>query len=151
MANTVLNYTTTKNISASPTETYKDISMVSSGNLKHWWNVTQHYSVNKLIDVAAVKNAIHNIFSWIPGERILDPQFGNKIRRYLYDSISDTTTEQIIAEIRHAVQKYEPRAEIDSIQRIEDNQDIENNTIGVNIIWHVVGLPNSKYVETVFR
>ena len=151
MANKVLNYSPKQNPSASTTETYKDINMVSKADLKRWVNVNPTYTVGKLVDVNAVRNAIHNIFSWIPGERILDPEFGNKIRQYLYEGITDTTSEQITVEIQHAVKKYEPRAEIDGIQRIDDVQDHENNTIGVNVIWHVVGLPNQKYTETILR
>ena len=151
MANKVLNYSPKQNPSASTTETYKDINMVSKADLKRWVNVNPTYTVGKLVDVNAVRNAIHNIFSWIPGERILDPEFGNKIRQYLYEGITDTTSEQITVEIQHAVKKYEPRAEIDGIQRIDNVQDHENNTIGVNVIWHVVGLPNQKYTETILR
>lgn len=151
MANKVLNYSPKQNPSASTTETYKDINMVSKADLKRWVNVNPTYTVGKLVDVNAVRNAIHNIFSWIPGERILDPEFGNKIRQYLYEGITDTTSEQITVEIQHAVKKYEPRAEIDGIQRIDNVQDHENNMIGVNVIWHVVGLPNQKYTETILR
>ena len=151
MANKVLNYSPKQNPSASTTETYKDINMISKADLKRWVNVNPTYTVGKLVDVNAVKNAIHNIFTWIPGERILDPEFGNKIRQYLYDGITDTTSEQITVEIQHAVKKYEPRAEIDEIQRIDGVQDHENNMIGVNVIWHVVGLPNQKYTETILR
>ena len=151
MANKVLNYSPKQNPSASTTETYKDINMISKADLKRWVNVNPTYTVGKLVDVNAVKNAIHNIFTWIPGERILDPEFGNKIRQYLYDGITDTTSEQITVEIQHAVKKYEPRAEIDDIQRIDGVQDHENNMIGVNVIWHVVGLPNQKYTETILR
>ena len=149
MANRILNYSSKENLPASPTETYKDINMKSKADLKRWLNVDPSYSVGKLVDVDAVKNAIHNIFSWIPGERILDPEFGNKVRQYLYDGITETTSEQITAEIQHAVQKYEPRAVIDIIQRIDGVDDNENNTIGVNVVWHAVGLPNKKYSEAI--
>lgn len=149
MANKVLNYSPNQNPSSSNTVTYKDINIMSKADLRKWINAEPNYSVGNLIDVNAVKNAIHNIFSWIPGERILDPEFGNKIRQYLYDGITENTSEQITVEIQHAVEKYEPRAQIDSITRIDNIQDNENNTIGVNVVWHVIGLPLQKYTEVI--
>ena len=150
MANKVLDYSPKRKDPSSTTETYKDVNMISIGNLQRYFNVSNmHFNIGKLVDVDAVKNAVHNIFTWIPGERILDPEFGNKVRTYLYEGITEFSSEQIIAEINHAVQKYEPRATIDSVQRIDNTDDNENNTVGLNIIWHATGLPERKYTEII--
>ena len=65
--------------------------------------------LQKLVNVNAIKNSIHNIFSWTPGERILNPEFGSNLRKLLYEGITDFNQEQIIAEIRHSVSQWEPR------------------------------------------
>ena len=43
-----------------------------------------HFKLEKNINVNAIKQSIKNIFSWIPGERIINPEFGSKLRSYLY-------------------------------------------------------------------
>lgn len=150
MANKVLNFSSsTGNNKKSKTETYRDINMVSAPELKNWVGSRQSYSIDKLVDVNAVKNAVHNIFTWNRGERILDPEFGTKIRQYLYDGISEQVSEQITAEIQNAIQKYEPRAKIDKLQRIVGKNEQDNNMIGVNIVWHVDGLPGNQYFEPI--
>ena len=45
------------------------------------------YKIAKNINVKAVQQAIHNIFSWLPGERVLNPEFGTKLKQYLYEGI----------------------------------------------------------------
>ena len=50
---------------------------------------TYSSKVDKLVNVNAIKNSLHNIFSWTPGERILNPEFGSKLRKLLYEGITD--------------------------------------------------------------
>jgi len=45
------------------------------------------YRLGKLVNVKAVTNSIHNIFTWTPGERILNPEFGSRLKKYLYEGI----------------------------------------------------------------
>ena len=59
-----------------------------------------NYKLEKNVNAVAVKRAIHNIFAWIPGQRILNPEFGSNLRQYLYEGITDYNTEQIMSEIR---------------------------------------------------
>jgi phage baseplate assembly protein W len=46
---------------------------------------------------------LHNIFTWRPGERVLNPEFGSRLYQLLYEGIIPETEEQIVAEIRHCV------------------------------------------------
>ena len=63
------------------TYTYADISMEAALSSNLPGNLDKFVFAKKL-DVDAVKGAVRNIFSWIPGERILEPEFGNTIRKY---------------------------------------------------------------------
>lgn len=123
-------------------EVYKDISMVSKNKLEN--NQTE-YQVDKNVNAKAVMGSIHNIFSWIPGERILLPEFGSRLRTLLYEGITQQTEEQIVAEIRGLVSEWEPRANIVEIRNISDNEDTEDNTIHLEIIFTVNGLDDQQY------
>lgn len=143
MSNKVFNSTTkTMSPNKETKTTYVDMSMTSTPRLV---KNEKTYKVESNEDVNAVKAAMHNLFSFIPGERVLDPEFGNKVMQYLYEGITKYNEEQIIATINEMVKKYEPRASIDSIVGIQSNDDIENNTKQIKIIWHVIGLDSSKY------
>ena len=65
--------------------------------------------VDALINVEAVKNSLRQIFTWIPGERIINPEFGSNLRRLLYEGLTDYNKELIMAEIKHSVSVWEPR------------------------------------------
>ena len=101
------------------------------------------YRVGNIDDVQAINNSLNNIFNWTQGERILEPEFGTRLRVLLYNGITEDTTEQIISEIRNAVSTWEPRVRIESIDNMTTIEDVENNTVRIRIIYTIVALTNS--------
>lgn len=83
-------------------------------------NMRNVYHDNKLVSAkqqqkkvqfsGAVQNALKNIFTWVPGERIINPEFGSNIRKLLYEQITSVTEERIASEIKRSVSRWEPRA-----------------------------------------
>ena len=108
-----------------------------------------HFRISRNEDVDAVKGCIRNIFTWTPGERILDPEFGSRVRFYLYEQMTSYNEEATIAEIRKAIAKYEPRAKLDAVERVEDVNDRENNIVRIRVVYHVLGLPQNQTYEEV--
>ena len=82
------------------------------------WKKSSKYNVGKLVNVNAVQNSLHQIFTWIPGERVINPEFGSKIRTYLYEGITDQNIEAITAEIYQCVSEWEPRVVIDRVVNV---------------------------------
>ena len=58
------------------------------------------YKIAKINDVAATKNSLHNIFTWTPGQRILNPNFGSRLESLLYEGITEQNKDAIVAEIK---------------------------------------------------
>lgn len=102
------------------------------------------FQLTNLKDLKAIFNSLHNIFHWIPGERILNPEFGSKLYMLLYNGITDFTSEQIMAEIRNCVTQWEPRVNIVKVVNVSDINDTENNTIRLDIIFTVPSLNNDQ-------
>ena len=103
------------------------------------------YRLGKLVNVKAVTNSIHNIFTWTPGERIINPEFGSRLKKYLYEGITPTTEEQVNAEIRRCITEWEPRANILSIINVGDVDDTEDNTIHLEVIFNIPELNDQQY------
>lgn len=103
------------------------------------------YKVAKNTNVNAVKNAIYNIFTWIPGERVLNPEFGSRLKYYLYEGITEFNIEKIIAEIKSCVLKWEPRAQITNVINITNINEVEDSTIHLQIRYIINGLPDQEY------
>lgn len=108
------------------------------------------YSPKQLIDINAVANSLNNIFSWTPGERVLDPTFGANLKKMLFDGITAQNSELIRAEVQTAIAKYEPRIQLEDIYDISTVSDTENNTIALRIVYSVPSLPGQKFTYDYF-
>lgn len=106
------------------------------------------FKLQKNINVKAVQNSLHNIFTWIPGERILNPEFGSVLYKHLYSGITDYNTEQIIAEIGKCISEWEPRVQLEEVRNVSNVDDTENNTIHLEIVYSIPSLTNEQYTYT---
>ena len=138
MGNKVINLGNQTKASQENLEVYRDISMSSD-------KVNGNFKISKDVNVKAVFNSLHNIFTWIPGENILLPDFGSRLRKMLYEQITEYNVEQIVAEIRGVVLKYEPRVNIIKVVNVSDINDTENNTVRLDIIFTIPSLGNEQY------
>lgn len=168
MANKVIRFSKSaiqQRAETNPNEVYRDLSMVAkqvsrtvkapeekkpfllaASQANGIKTVTTYSSkVDKLVNVNAIKNSLHNIFSWTPGERILNPEFGSKLRKLLYEGITDFNQELIIAEIRSSVSQWEPRVRIDDIVKLTSTDDVENNTVYLRVIYSIPSLTMEQF------
>lgn len=133
MANKVLDLTTlVADIQTDPEVlyTYADLSMTSNGD-----------KIAKLTDYKAIGSSLKNIFSFIPGQRILDPEFGSDIYRYIYDGITEASKEKIQAAVYSAISKYEPRIKIVEITYDQmTTDDIDHNTVKLIVYYEIPSL-----------
>ena len=88
---------------------------------------------------------MHNIFTWRPGERILNPEFGSRLYTLLYEAITPETEERIMAEIRHCVSEWEPRVVIIDVRDVSTIDETEDNTIHLEIIFTIPLLSDEQY------
>ena len=109
------------------------------------WAKPYKWRVSKLVNVKAVQNSLKNIFTWIPGERVLNPEFGSKLKQYLYQGIVPETSEQIVAEIKHCVSEWEPRVRVTEVVDVSTIEDHEDNTIHLEIRYIIPELSDEEY------
>ena len=141
MGNKIITFDSTSPELKSYEYTYADISMEADVLPRNKMRFA------KKLDVNAVKGAVKNVFTWIPGERILIPEFGNTIRKYLYEGITDLNSDQIVSECQMLMTKWEPRAVIDRLFKKDSVEETENNQVSIIMIWHVAGLPDKYELE----
>lgn len=91
-------------------EVYRDVSMFAAPNMSG--KKGRLHRVAKLVNVKAVQNSIRQIFTWIQGERVLNPEFGSRLRYLLYEQLTPQNQEAVAAEVSHCVSEWEPRADI---------------------------------------
>lgn len=109
------------------------------------WAARARYLLNDLRDINSIFNGLYQCFTWIQGERILLPEFGSKLKLLLYEGITDYNIEQINSEIRHCISEWEPRVTITDIVNMSTDEDAENNTVHLEILFIVPSLSNAQY------
>ena len=70
-----------------------------------------------------------------PGERIMEPNFGVGMRRYLFENYGEDVTSRIETKIKEQVTLYMPSISIRSVQF--DASNIDSNNLGVTIKYEV--------------
>ena len=76
-------------------------------------------------DLQAIKNSIINAFLTSPGQKILNPEFGIDLRRYLFDPVNSSTAYKIKYDIDTKLPEQEPRIQLQqvTVDAITDAQE----------------------------
>lgn len=80
------------------------------------------YGVEMVDNTDDIKQSLIILFNTNPGERIMLPEYGSALNKYLFDSISNSRRHLIREMIRTAILKFEPRITVNSID-IESSAD----------------------------
>jgi len=84
----------------------------------------------------AIKKSILNLVFTKNGERFFNPSIGSKIRDSLFELADPITELNIESTIKLALENYEPRIKVISVNSIFDN---ETNECKVEIIYNIIG------------
>ena len=87
-----------------------------------------------LYDIEAIKNSIANALLTSPGEKILNPEFGIDLRRFIFEPVDIFTTQEIRADIEENLPNFEPRIELEKVdvEALEEEQQY-NIQLQINV------------------
>lgn len=83
-------------------------------------------------DEVAVKNSIFALFNTVPGQNLLNPNYGLNLLRYLFEPVSETNARYIGNLIIKNLSIYEPRIQLVNLDVIV-NEDEQTYEITLNI------------------
>ena len=92
-------------------------------------------------DAISVKRGIKNILLTEITERLFQPDVEGGLGPLLFENFSDLTTSRIESKIRQAIGKFEPRADVQSVN-VKPSPD--ENAYLVNIVY----IPDNDIQET---
>jgi phage baseplate assembly protein W len=102
------------------------------------------YDMIKRYRDLAVQN-LKTIILTNPGERVMDPDFGVGIKRFLFDPLSNQVYLIIDTTIREQVEIYMPGITINSIEISED--EINDNRINISINFTIEAFGSDETLE----
>jgi hypothetical protein len=92
-------------------------------------------------DLNAIRNSIINLFNTAPGERLLLPDYGCNLRRYVFESMSDSTSRLLGRSIKTAIEQWEPRVTVVSIS-VDSYENLQEYVI--TLVLQVPFLPSGQ-------
>jgi phage baseplate assembly protein W len=107
-----------KNLNGGKQYLYADLHLDLEGSYNVGNTLYQKPEINDFkldYDINAIKNSLANLFSTTPGEKVLNPEFGMDLRKYLFDPATRDVAENIRDEIYRQIAKFEPRVKIQNI------------------------------------
>lgn len=82
-----------------------------------------------------VEQAIALILGTAPGERPMRPEFGCGVHDYVFDSIDAATVGRMTSEINDALDRWEPRIEVEDVDF--DLTAVDVGTLNINITYRI--------------
>ena len=74
-------------------------------------------------DASAIKQAIVNLLLTNKGERLMNPNYGSDIRKYLFEPLDYGTAAQIKGNIQSTIDRFEPRISISDLKCLPNFND----------------------------
>jgi phage baseplate assembly protein W len=97
---------------------YKDIKLdleFSRYVRDELYSIAEPKDLAELQDAQSVFNAVQNIMTTAPGEKLLNPTFGLDLRGYLFEPINTTTSFFIASQVYNNLGVQEPRIELEGV------------------------------------
>jgi phage baseplate assembly protein W len=92
---------------------------------------TDGYQLNKTF-VDSIRQNLFSLMLTVPGERIMDPDFGVGLRKYLFETDNLALRSEITSKISQQIQIYIPFVELLDVQFLSQREDPE---IAPNILF----------------
>lgn len=102
---------------------------------------TQLVDIKIAYDIDAIKNSINAIFSTNLGERLLLPEFGVNIKRFLFSPVSSGTARAIGELLNEAIEKWEPRV---LVNRLDITPIIDDARYDISLEFYIPSLKISE-------
>ena len=100
-----------------------------------------HGDLSQVKKSVAINRSLKNILNMNPGERLFQPDVEGGLGPLLFENFNDLTTSRIESKIRQAIAKFEPRADV---QSVNVQPSPEQNAYLVNIVY----VPDNDIQET---
>ena len=137
------------NINKTTGYTYTDVTLdIKSNDLQ--LNTNLYKPVNSTdiaisVDEGAIKNALVNLFNTIPGQKVLQPEFGLDLKTFLFDPLTEYTAKVIGETIYKGIARWEKRVHISNI---DVKRDYDNYQYIISLTLLIPKLSNNTVTFT---
>jgi len=123
---------------------YKDMQLDLEQNYTQGLELYKTREIKDLrpdYDLDAIKNSLFNLFTTMPGQKILNPEYGLNLMQYIFTALSESNARLMAQKILQGVRFYEPRVAILNIS-VNVNYDEEQYDVALRISVPSLNLEN---------
>ncbi|MCM1539757.1 MAG: GPW/gp25 family protein [Blautia sp.] len=105
----------------------------------------EHGRVETSSDSENIRQSVEIILLTEPGERMMHPKFGTKLRQFLFENMDSQTREMISREVRNSLQMWEKR-----IRDIRVDARLSPESQGelhVAVTYYIIGREEEERIE----
>lgn len=84
--------------------------------------------------VEKLEQAMRIVLTTYPGERPMRPEFGSRLRDYVFDGVTGENSGRIAAEVERALRRWEPRVEVDRVDVTPLTDDVSAFHVDVSYV-----------------
>lgn len=100
-------------------------------------NIKEQKDIQVSHDLDAIKNSIFNIFTTMPGQKILNPVFGLNLLQFLFTGITPTNARLLGDTILDGITRFEPRV---TVENVNVTMNADEQTYLIELILSVPSL-----------
>jgi len=119
---------------------YKDLRLDLEQNYTRGTELSKKLDIKDLkadYDLNAIKNSLFNLFTTLPGQKILNPIYGLNLMQFVFTNLSEANARIIGKVIFEGTELFEPRV---NILNINVNVDFDQNQYTINMNINVPSL-----------
>lgn len=94
-----------------------------------------------------VQQSLRILFSTLPGERIMRPDYGCDMYAFVFQNIREELIAQIAVAVNDSVLRYETRADVESV--VVERDEMRINLLRVQVVYRLRGSEITERVEGV--
>lgn len=81
-------------------------------------------------DEAAIQNSLYNIIYTKPGQKVLDPEFGTELHKFLFEPVSEPRADVIGYYLLDKISRFEPRIVVSQVAvKVNYNENLYKVTV----------------------
>jgi phage baseplate assembly protein W len=111
---------------------------IRKGNNKDGWFASTKTTIN------STKNNLINLLNTNMGERLMQPNLGLNLRKYVFNQITPTLIAQIQEDISVTIKRWMPFVEIQDMQFGSTTGELDSNIVKIRILFNIKQDPNTK-------
>lgn len=99
-------------------------------------------------DETAIRNSLHNIINTKPRQKVLDPEFGTELHKFLFEPVSEVRGDALGFYLLNKINQFEPRIKV---REITVNVMADENCYYITVFYDIPSINKQSSMDVTLR